>query len=205
MLVALGRRGRGRPAARCGSPEPDVRLRPYCESRRDRAAHPAGLPDARPAHDRGPLTGRPRRTACPRTQMSPSASARLGRAQLSRRPRSFSRPRRPAPRRSIPATDSCRRTRISPSVSLRPDSTSSARARPASARWATRSPPSAPCARRACPACPARTARSRTTPTRCARIAAEIGYPVILRRRAAAAAAACASCTRRRACSTPSR
>ena len=118
VLRRLRRRGRGRPAAPADRVGTDVRLRPDRQPRRDRAAHPARLPRAR-ACARSPSIPRPtatRRTSA--TPTSPSASARRRpRGATSTRRRSCSRPRRPARRRSIRATASCRRTPTSPSAS----------------------------------------------------------------------------------------
>ena len=110
-----------------------------------------------------------------------SASARRRRATAISTSRPCSRPARsPAPTRCIRATASCPRTRASPRSSRATTSPSSAPRPSTSASWATRSRPSAPPSASASPACPAPKAASPTMTTRCA-IAAEIGYPVLVK------------------------
>ena len=67
----------------------------------------------------------------------------------------------PAPRRSIPATASCRRMRPSPRPAPRPASSSSARRRRPSAPWAPRARPRRSWRRPACRWCRAITATTR--------------------------------------------
>ena len=57
----LGPGGRGRPATDATCVRRNVRLRPHRQPGRDRAAHSACVPPARPTHDRRPFRGRPRR------------------------------------------------------------------------------------------------------------------------------------------------
>ena len=117
------------------------------------------------------------------------ARGRRGRAHRPRRRRrraisgstASSRPAaRPAPRRCIPATASCRRRRNSPRRWPRPASSSSAPTPTPSAPWATRSNRRSSPRRPASPPCPA-ISTSSPTPRRRSGIAREIGYPVMIK------------------------
>ena len=166
---------------RVGRPSPMLKKDPDRQSRRDRLPrHQDRAPDGH-RHRRRLFRRRPRRA--PRRagrRGGPHRPAAVARSRTCRSTRSSPPASRPAPRRSIPATASCPRTRPSRAASRRRASSSSAPSTHRSRRWATRS------RRRSSPRRPAST-RSRATtrrsrsPEHAVEIARDIGYPVMIK------------------------
>ena len=90
----------------------DVRKDPHRQSRRNRASHQSRLQGDGHRHGRGPFHRRqPTRCMCAWPMKASASARRRPPSPISTFPRSSPPARSPAPRRSIPATAFCRRTR----------------------------------------------------------------------------------------------